>query len=253
MGALSRFFIPAESWDDAAPVLRGEEAHHCVRVARHRVGDEIEIFQGRGISAVARIVGFRGGEVELETLGLRHSEPLAVAVTLAQAVPAGKTMDWIVRKAVEIGVSRVVPLRTTRTAIPPQKREVKGDKWRRLALEACKQCGRNWLPEVSEILEVEEFLRQDGAHLRFAAALLPEAKRLRHWSTSQTGNVASVSVAIGPEGDFTAEELEAFRQGGTHFLSLGPTTLRADTAALYALSVISHEWLERRADPTGSR
>ena len=242
MGALHRFFIPPESWVDSALVLRTEEAHHCRDVLRHAAGDEVEVFQGRGKSAVARIRAVTKSEVSLEALRLDEHPKLPVAVVLAQALPKGKLMDLIVQKATEIGVARIVPLLTERTIVRPEEEDRKREKWTRVALEACKQCGQNWLPELAPVQTVAEFLRNDRSEWRLVAALAREAKRLREMAGDRRDGLESLSIAIGPEGDFTPAELDQFRSNGAGFLSLGPNVLRSETAAIYALSALSQEY-----------
>lgn len=242
MGALHRFFVPEESWGEPVLWLRGEEAHHCRDVFRHAVGDTIEVFQGKGMSASAQIRRLGKSEVELELLQVAKSEPFRVAVTLAQAIPKGKQMDWVVQKAAEIGAARIVPLLTERTVVRLEEEDKKREKWRRVALEACKQCGQNWVPELAPAQTVCEFLAGDRSDWRLVAALAPDARRFRELRLPRSGELRSLAVAVGPEGDFTPAELDCFRQAGVAFVSLGPTVLRSETAAIYALSLISQEW-----------
>jgi 16S rRNA (uracil1498-N3)-methyltransferase len=242
MGALHRFFIPVPDWNESALLLRGEEAHHCRNVLRHSKGDLIEVFQGRGISAVASIRELRKSEVELELVQVKQSEPFRVSVTLAQALPKGKHMDLVVQKATEIGVNRIVPLITERTVVRLDEEDKKREKWHRIALEACKQCGQNWLPELAPVETVSQFLASDLPEWCLVAALAPDAKRLRELKGDKPPEVRSLALAIGPEGDFSPSELGAFREAKFDFLSLGPNVLRSETAAIYALSVVSQEF-----------
>lgn len=242
MGEFHRFFIPPESWSEPCLALTGEEAHHCRDVLRHGVGDQVEVFQGQGKSAVARIRAVTKSEVSLDCERVIERPPLALAVTLAQALPKGKLMDFIVQKATEIGVARIVPLLTERTIARPEEEERKREKWRRGALEACKQCGQNWLPEIAPVQSVEQFLAEDSSEWRLVAALSPDARRFRELVRERgAAGFQSVAIAVGPEGDFTPGELERFRRRGAAFLSLGPNVLRSETASIYALSILSQE------------
>ena len=243
MGALHRFYIPEPLWNESALLLQGEEAHHCRNVLRHAVGDQIEVFQGRGVSAVARICELRKSEVELELVKREKREPIRVSVTLAQALPKGKHMEFVVQKATEIGVTRILPLVTERTVVRLEEEDKKREKWHRVALEACKQCGQNWLPELAPVETVPHFLAGDLPDWCLVAALAPEAKRLRELMGGKPADeMGSLALAVGPEGDFSPSELEAFREAKFDFLSLGPNVLRSETAAIYALSVVSQEF-----------
>jgi 16S rRNA (uracil1498-N3)-methyltransferase len=150
-------------------------------------------------------------------------------------------MDWIIEKAVELGIAEVFPLLTERTIIRLNAAEAseKQEKWQRSALEACKQCGQTWLPKIHAPQPWKAFL----AHLpdtdfRLIAALLPESRK---WADLPKNTGKSVLLTIGPEGDFSAAE---YRQALEHAFqpwSLGEIILRTETASLYCLSVLRHE------------
>jgi 16S rRNA (uracil1498-N3)-methyltransferase len=156
-------------------------------------------------------------------------------------------MELIIEKAVELGVNAIVPVLTERTVVKLDTREAekKREKWQRLVLESCKQCGQNWLPEVHLPQPFADTWDQLPAHdLRLVAALQEDAKPLKA-SLLHIGSGArrpsSVLVAIGPEGDFTPAEYALAQAHGCLPVSLGPITLRVETAALYCLSVLAHE------------
>lgn len=214
-------------------LLTGEEAHHCRDVFRLCSGDEIEVFDGRGNAVRCRIVSLTKREVRLAALERRSSAPLPCRITLAAAV-IKKNFDFIVQKATELGVAGIVPLITERTIV----RADKTPRWTEIALEACKQCGNNWLPAIAPAQSLDDFLRAPSHFdLKLVAALQPgaePAKRVIHAARS-------LCVLIGPEGDFTTAEYAAISAAGFRPITLGPLVLRADTAALYALSVVHHE------------
>ena len=241
---MNRFYVPAAEWKQDRVSLSGDEGHHCAKVFRHRVGDSVEVFDGEGRSAFGRIAAISNRSVDLELGEQTFTEPLPVSITLIQAVPKAKTMDLIVQKASEIGAATIIPVQTERTVVKLADEAKKQAKWQRIALESCKQCGRNWLPNVSQPISLGQAIEADKSALRLVAALSPKSKKLGEIVTEAP---ESLSLAIGPEGDFSAEELEMIDKHGFHPMSLGPTVLRSETAAIYALSVVSNEFLEGTA------
>ncbi len=218
---MHRFYLP----DLAMAELPRAEAHHARHVLRLKPGNEITVFDGRGRQARCRLTETGS----LEILERSITPPPPCRITLAQAITK-KHMDFIVQKATELGVAAIIPLITERTIARPDK----SDRWREIALEACKQSGNNWLPDISVPRPLARVVT--GSYdLKLIAALTPGTVPLR------VQRVRSVLLLIGPEGDFTPAEVEQARAAGCVPVSLGPLTLRAETAALYALSVLHHE------------
>jgi 16S rRNA (uracil1498-N3)-methyltransferase len=201
-------------------------------VLRVKSGDTIAVFDGRGHEAQCRVEAAG----MLTMLTHTSTAPLPCRITLAQAVPK-KNMDSIVQKATELGVAVIVPLISERTIKRPGGSP---HRWQEIALEACKQSGNNWLPVIHEPLPAETFLKSPGAFdLKLVASLQPDAKPLKQ--ILRNPHPSSVLVLIGPEGDFTPAELAAADSAGCQPLSLGALVLRAETAAVYALSILHHE------------
>ncbi|MEM0968465.1 MAG: RsmE family RNA methyltransferase, partial [Verrucomicrobiota bacterium] len=174
MGQLHRFF--QESLEEGALILGAEEGHHCAKVLRHRVGDAIELFDGRGCRGECVITHLQGSVVTVECKRVEERTSVPHPLVLAQAIPKGKTMDWIVQRAVELGVQQIIPLRTERTASSGASGKV--EKWRKVALEACKQCCQDWLPVISEVTAFDDFVRNDEALGRYAGVIHPRAQPL---------------------------------------------------------------------------
>jgi len=226
---MHRFFLP--NLDSL--LLTDEEAHHCRDVFRLCSGDIIEAFDGRGNAARCRIESLTKREVRLAALEQRSVPPLPCRITLAAAV-IKKNFDYIIQKATELGVTGIAPLITERTIV----RADKTPRWTEIALEACKQCGNNWLPAIVPAQSLDDFLRAPNHFdLKLVAALHPDATPAKNVIRA----ARSVCVLIGPEGDFTPAEYAAIAAAGFRPITLGPLVLRADTAALYALSVVHHE------------
>jgi 16S rRNA (uracil1498-N3)-methyltransferase len=240
MTRMHRFYLP----NLESLVLTGAEAHHCVQVLRLRVRDVAQVFDGAGNAVDCQIAAVQQGAVHLTPLRRFHTPPLRCRLTLAQAIPK-KNMDLIVQKATELGLARIVPLITERTVAQVTDASRKLERWREIALESCKQCGNHWLPEIGAPQTLDKFLTVAGAFdLKLVAALLPEAqslKKLLAHSPARPLAASSVLALVGPEGDFTPAEYDAARAAGCRPLSLGSLVLRADTAALYTLSILHHE------------
>ncbi len=174
---------------------------------------------------------------------------LPFRITLGQAIPK-KSMDLIVQKATELGVASIVPLASERTLVKLDDDSKKMDRWREIALESCKQCGNNWLPEIQPPQKARAFLEAlPKFDLKLIASLQPDAKPLKSILSStsplQSSNSPTLLILIGPEGDFTPAELNLAKSAGCLPLSLGPLVLRAETAAIYTLSILHHELQNR--------
>lgn len=248
-----RFHIPAASWNPEALSLGSDEAKHCAEVLRCKPGDRVTVFDGRGAEAITEISSIDPGAqtVRLKLVAVNKTSRPPAFLTLGQAIPKGKNMDLIVQKATELGASQIAPLLSERTVVKLDQREAekKQAKWQKVALEACKQCGQNWLPEILPIQSVEQFLishagqKTAAGELQLIAALHPDAQPLKAIldEASPGSRPQAATVLIGPEGDFTPAELATAMTGGFLPLSLGPIVLRSETAAIYALSVLGHE------------
>jgi 16S rRNA (uracil1498-N3)-methyltransferase len=243
-----RFYIPPEKWDPAALVLSGSEAHHARDVLRLKRGDKAVLFNGRGREIAAEIVDVAAAEMQLRKLTESEAPPLRCHIALAQAIPKGKNMDLIVQKAVELGAAEIIPLISARTIVDLNEKEArrKQTKWETVAIEAAKQCGQDWLPQVHLPRTMKDFFAvAQSFNLRLIGSLQPGAlhlkKILADFSSEHQRPPQSVLMLIGPEGDFTPAELALARTHGCRPITLGPIILRVETAAMYCLSVLAYE------------
>lgn len=219
-----------------------------MNVLRLDAGERVTIFDGRGREATATIVDAKSSGVSLKPGAPSQTPPPPAAITLAQAIPKGKNMDLIVQKAVELGASRVVPIVSERTIVRLDATDAsaKQSKWQEVALEACKQCGQNHLPEIAKPVTPKEYLESgERSELLLIASLQPDSRPIKtvlaEFSAHQGRLPKSVTVWVGPEGDFTPAELALAKSHGCLPVTLGPIILRTETAALYCLSVLAHE------------
>ncbi|MGC6581597.1 MAG: RsmE family RNA methyltransferase [Akkermansiaceae bacterium] len=236
---MDRFFIPPANWDPSGKglVLLDEEAHHCQRVMRKQVGDEIGVFDGAGTWARGKITSL-GAEIPLEIIELGTTPRPSLEVELAVGIPKGKTFDLIIQKSVELGISRIQPLMTEQGVVRIEKKEAakKVEKWNRVALEACKQCGQNWLPEVKRAEDFQSWLpNREGVDRELIAALTRESVPLRE-TLKELKETENLRILVGPEGDFSKREYEATRQAKMSAIQLGQLVLRVETAVIYVLS-----------------
>jgi 16S rRNA (uracil1498-N3)-methyltransferase len=166
---MHRFYVAPENWNADALTLREGEAHHAVDVLRLERGDKLVVFNGQGREITAEIVDRAKSEIRLRKLHETETPPLRCRISLAQAIPKGKNMELIVQKAVEIGAAEIFPLISERTIVDldPKEAAQKKTKWQMIAIEAAKQCGQNWLPQVHAPQKLKEFF----AHLDSVAAV----------------------------------------------------------------------------------
>ncbi len=247
--SMHRFYLEPGRWVSECPELDDPDSHHCADVLRLGAGDRIVIFDGRGMVAEAELLEVHRKRCALRIGTPHQTPPLRCAITLAQAVPKGKNMDLILQKGVELGAAEIVPLLTARTIVridSADDGEHKRERWQQIALEACKQCGRNSVPRVANPSTLEQFLaRVSAADLLLLASLQPDASPIKEVLAEHSDAIGglpdSVAVLVGPEGDFTPAEIALLKQAGARSVTLGPTILRAETAALYCLSVLGHE------------
>tara|TARA_R110000850_G_scaffold264496_3_gene393597 strand:+ start:2900 stop:3652 length:753 start_codon:yes stop_codon:yes gene_type:complete len=249
--ATHRFYIPASQWNLEQLALSEEEAHHCVDVMRCSKGDRVVVFNGEGTESEAEIISLSKSSVTLKPLLVNQTPRPPASLTLGQAIPKGKNMDLIIQKATELGAARIVPLLSERTVVQLSGNDLvkKQQKWQRVAIEACKQCGQNWIPEVGTPQSVEQFARSTTDQFRLIAAINESARTLKatleEWDEENSGRPTEATLLIGPEGDFTPAEVSQALGAGFSPISLGPIILRSETAAIYALSVTAYELMNR--------
>ena len=209
--------------------VTGDEFHHSIRVVRARVGEEVELFDGAGHAARGVVTSIERDRAVIavgEPLPSRESPlPLHLAMALIQL----EKFELVLQKATELGVRTIIPLVTGRIELRPERYSGKSERWNRIVFEAVKQCGRAVLPLLEPPATFAEVIARPGTKILFDA----DAPH------SEMERPAEVTILIGPEGGWTDEELRAARDGGVLLQPLGPRRLRAETAAIVALSVLT--------------
>ncbi len=246
---LTRVFIDGALAPGAIVELARDTASHLAKVLRARSGDELILFNGDGREFTGAIEAVRGSRVSASIGAARSIDrESSLALTLLQCVPRGDRMDFIVQKATELGVARIVPVLSRRSVVRLDEAQAasKQAHWRAVAVSACEQCGRNRLPTVDAPQPLLNYLgainpKETPGLLRLV--LEPERatraqQGARPVDTHAAGPVTGAEIAIGPEGGFAPEELEAFELSAFSRLGLGPRVLRTETAAIAAIVVL---------------
>ena len=236
---MPRFFIDGTA--DGRAYIAGADALHIAKALRMRPGEALTLCDGKGtdFEGVLETVTDRQVTVRITVSRPSQAEP-TLAVTLYQGLPKGDKMDWIVQKAVELGVNSITPVMTRRCVSRPDAKSMKKklERYNRIALEAAKQSGRGIIPQVNPLLELDQALRQmqqSGCPILFYENATAPARQLLQ---SATGKIA---ILIGAEGGFDEDEVERAKVAGCSILSLGKRILRCETAPLAALSIIMYE------------
>jgi 16S rRNA (uracil1498-N3)-methyltransferase len=228
-----RYFVETPITADHV-LLGGGEAHHLIHVMRAKPGVEVVLFDGSGAEFPARVERVARAEVELAVLGradVDRESPLDV--TLGVALPKGDRQRWLVEKATELGVRRLVPLRLDRSVAQPTEAAL--SRLRRTVVEASKQCGRNRLMTVTPPQQWVDFLAE-AADTSCRLLAHPGGADL---GTALTGRCEGpIRLAIGPEGGLTAEELAAAADAAWQLVDLGRRILRVETAAIFLTAAL---------------
>ncbi|MGN6555051.1 MAG: RsmE family RNA methyltransferase [Verrucomicrobiota bacterium] len=252
---MHRFYLPPGECSAKTLLLTGREAHHAAHVIRLRRGEPAIVLDGVGGEFQCEVAHCERNQVQLTVLQKKSVPPPPFQITLLQAVPKGKIIESIIQKATELGVHRIVPLLTERvtTRLDDEGATQKRDKWQQVAIEAIKQCGAAWLPQVDAPCSPAEFLaRREPFDLPLIASLQSGSRHPREYFDSFRARnqraPRSVCIWIGPEGDFTQGEVAAVEASGAHPITLGNLVLRVETAATYCLSILSYELLSPSAE-----
>jgi 16S rRNA (uracil1498-N3)-methyltransferase len=236
---MHRLLAKTEDLSQENPALSREALGH-LKVLRPRDGEEIELFDGRGLRRVYSYSRAAGGLVAARPA--ESSGAKRLPLVLFACVTKGSRWDWTVEKATELGVSKIVPVVSERTIvrIPQGERAAKRERWMRIAEEAARQSDAAWLPEISEAVDFPRSVELAAETDCFVGALVdPPAKPLlAAYESVPRAAGRDVSLFVGPEGDFTPAELASLLAVATP-TSFGPTVLRAETAALFGISVLA--------------
>jgi len=245
---MHRLYLPSEECRGLELKLTGREAHHALHVLRVRAGERITVLDGAGAEILCEVRDQTRDSLALAVVSKNSIPAPPHRITLLQAIPRGKTFETIIQKATELGVWRIVPVLSERIAMQLDAEDAIGktEKWRQVAIEAIKQCGNPWLPQIEKPVTPAEFLsRGEKFELPLVGSLQPDRRHPRQYFAAflrAHGKLPqTVCVWIGPEGDFTPAERSAIQADGALPISLGRLILRSDTAAIYCLAILNYE------------
>lgn len=236
----SRFYCPQVLNPGATVELPADAAHHALKVLRVGAGETAILFDGRGgqWSATLQPAGKRLYAVLDAFADTDREAPLAI--TLVQGLPAADKMDFVVQKAVELGVAAIHPVTAKRSLIrlSGERAQRRVAHWNAVVVSACEQCGRNRVPLVAPMVDLPQYLGNTRAQNALRLICVPHGgKRLRDWPAP-----AAASLLVGPEGGFEDSEVKAALAAGYEPVSLGPRVLRTETAGPAALAAIMSLW-----------
>jgi len=235
-----RFFV--DEVRNGQAHIEGDDARHLTKVLRVEVGQRYEVSDNRNVY-LAEIETAHKGDVAFRMLEKLPPEPERVRVTLCAALIKFDHFEWMIEKATELGVSEIVPLIATRTERGLDRAAGKRiERWRRIALEASQQSRRAFLPEVLDAATFKEALSRQAAH-RYVLDETPGGQTLLSALPTICTAADSVALLVGPEGGWTEAERAAFVASEWTRVTMGPLILRAETAAMAALSVVGAAWL----------
>ncbi len=245
-----RFYLPLP-FPTATVEIDGTEAHHMLGVLRKKTGDVVELFDGMGTAVLAEIgqTKKRSATLHIQKVVAQEIDEPMPRITLATTDPKGERFRWLIEKATEIGISKIIPLQTTRSVVNP--RSAKIDKMRAATIAACKQCGRNRLMELSEPITWEKLFETTSPQTIVAVGdrngtdllqVVENIKKLSSKPDDITLHPSEYIICIGPEGGLTEEETELAVKHAAHLVKFGRNILRIETAALVLGTVWVHNF-----------
>jgi 16S rRNA (uracil1498-N3)-methyltransferase len=243
---MRRFFIDPDNFAGSSAFLTGSEAHHISSVLRLSTGTIITLFDGTGSFYEAQITKISAKRIETViqsiTPYIKNDQEQPAGLHLAQALIKGKKMDFIIQKATELGVDSISPFRSAFCAVK-QLPENRFDRWSKIALEACKQCNRPKPPAILPAAGFSDFLESIKKNTYDLKLFFweEEVRNSLYDLLQQRDNLSSVMMLIGPEGGFSSDEAELAIADGFMPVTLGSRMLRAETAAIAAISILQYE------------
>lgn len=238
-----RLFLPSEQLAFNQIIITGDNARYLSLVLRVKPGELLAILDGTGYRYVCKVLNVNKKEIALEKVTKEpYSAESPVSIVLAQGIPKGDKMDFIVQKSTELGVAKIIPVITEHSQI---RRTDKIQRWRKIALSASRQCGREKVPEIEEPVRFEEILLPISRHQNdtFRGIIFSEEEKKQNLKKilNDFKGTAEITLLIGPEGGFSKDEATSAIQKGFISVSLGPRILRTETAPITALSIIQYE------------
>ncbi|HHW01540.1 MAG TPA: 16S rRNA (uracil(1498)-N(3))-methyltransferase [Thermoanaerobacterales bacterium] len=242
-----RFFVFKELKANDTVVISGNDAHHIIKVLRHKPGDLLKLSDGNSTEATAVIkeIDIKNLQIKTEIIEKNIREKIKPVITLFQGLPKGDKFDFILQKNTELGVAKFVPIITERTVVDLSQKKLSNrmQRWKKIVEEASKQCMRLDVPQVAEVEGFDESLKDICG---YNIAIIPwEEEKSCYLKSILTGlqrhDALKIAVFIGPEGGFTSAEIEKAKKSGAVPVSLGSRILRTETASVAVCAAIMYE------------
>lgn len=239
---MPKFFVSKENINDHIITLEGDNAKHIGNVLRAKIGDKITVCDGEGRDYECEIEEITKGSVAAKITDIfsNNNEP-SIKITLYQGLPKADKMELVIQKCIEIGIDRIVPIKTEHTVVKLEgKEEKKLQRWNKIAEAAAKQCGRGKIPRVCGIMSFKDAVIEAAG---LDSAIIPYEKErdnsLKSFAKEFRGE--SIGIFIGPEGGFSEEEISFAKERGISSVTLGRRILRTETAGLVASVILLYE------------
>ncbi|WP_188453614.1 16S rRNA (uracil(1498)-N(3))-methyltransferase [Virgibacillus oceani] len=250
---MQRYFVPAENWYENEVAISGDDAHHISRVMRYKEGSMIICNHPDGRAAKCVVTSVGQGDVTVHVdEWLNEDSELPVNVTIAQGMPKSDKIEYVLQKGTELGASAFIPYQAERSVVfwDAKKTQKKITRLSKILKEASEQSHRNSIPDLKPVMGIKELIEESKQYDVKIFAYEEEAKVSEHQSFGKLVNSIkagqNVLVCIGPEGGFSANEVETFKENDFSSVRLGPRILRTETAPLYVLASISYHFEELR-------
>ena len=239
---MQKFFVDKENINDSKVIITGDDIKHIVKVLRKGVGDILKVSDGQGLEYEVKISHLEKEKVYADIIQKSQVEIQALEVTLYQALPKSDKMDSIIQKCTELGIAKIAPYVSEHTIVTVDKgkSDKKVERWRKVALEACKQSGRSIVPEIANVHTFDNVLNEMRGYdlniFAYEKGNYSIKKLLKENAESKR-----ISVVVGPEGGFSEEEARKIIGNGAKAVGLGPRILRTETAGMAVLCIIMYE------------
>ncbi|HLO81986.1 MAG TPA: RsmE family RNA methyltransferase [Chitinophagaceae bacterium] len=233
--SLPFFYAPGLSADSATPELEEETMRHMVQVLRMKVDDQLKLTNGQGLSATALIETVSKKHCTVRVVETEHTPPVQHRITIAiSPLKNPSRFEWFLEKSAETGIARIVPLICSRT----EKQHIKKERWNSILVSAMLQSQQSWVTEIGDAEAFIKFISAGRETQRYIAHCM-EGEKAELQQLVEKEHQSSL-ILIGPEGDFTAQEVELALAAGFKPVSLGHTRLRTETAGITAAILLSH-------------
>ena len=230
---LTRNFLDQKFSVNKKIILEKSSAHHLLKVLRKKEGDKIILFDGKGNSCLGVITSDSRSKLELEIIDIfERTIRSGVDINLGQSLIKSDPLHFVIQKATELGIISFSPLITDRSIVKIKMTKNRSTKWRLISRGACEQCGENWLPVIEDPMKLDKWAGTVKSKIKIV--LYPDANN----KISDLDYKDSVSLAVGPEGDFTKYEVDSLTEKGFIPVTIGKRILRAETAAISAISSV---------------